>query len=177
MRYLDSAPPGAMDPHERIAVLDREEIDVALLYPTIGLIWEEHVADLVPDTAVCHPGQRLLDDVALPVEPRVVPAREQELARGGMGELGRAPEAAVADVEQPRHLVGALLDELRAHGARLRFVECLRDVLTNRLRVLRDAGIVSARRRGRLVIYSLTSAPMVDATVQMLDQAASLSAA
>src|ERR1051326_6560222 len=30
------------------------------------------------------------------------------------------------------------------------------------LRVLRDAGIVSASRRGRVVIYSLTTAPMVD---------------
>jgi len=44
------------------------------------------------------------------------------------------------------------------------------------LRVLRDAGIVTARRRGRVVMYSLGSAPMVTATVQMLDRAASLSA-
>jgi DNA-binding transcriptional ArsR family regulator len=44
------------------------------------------------------------------------------------------------------------------------------------LRVLRDAGIVTARRRGRVVMYSLGSAPMVSATVQMLDRAASLSA-
>ena len=41
------------------------------------------------------------------------------------------------------------------------------------LRVLRDAGIVNARRRGRKVIYSLVAAPMVDAAVRVLDQAAS----
>jgi len=45
------------------------------------------------------------------------------------------------------------------------------------LRVLRDAGIVSARRRGRAVIYSLAPGPMVEATVQVLDTAATIAAA
>src|SRR5713101_783377 len=45
------------------------------------------------------------------------------------------------------------------------------------LRVLRDAGIVSARRRGRAVIYSLAPGPMVEATVQVLERAATISAA
>ena len=45
------------------------------------------------------------------------------------------------------------------------------------LRVLRDAGIVSARRRGRAVIYSLTPGPMVEATVQVLERAAGIAAA
>jgi DNA-binding transcriptional ArsR family regulator len=45
------------------------------------------------------------------------------------------------------------------------------------LRVLRDGGVVSARRRGRVVVYSLTPAPMVAATVQMLDTAATLAVA
>jgi DNA-binding transcriptional ArsR family regulator len=44
------------------------------------------------------------------------------------------------------------------------------------LRVLRDAGVVSARRRGRIVMYSLSNAPMVIATVQVLERAVSLSA-
>src|SRR5260221_9943128 len=42
------------------------------------------------------------------------------------------------------------------------------------LRVLRDAGIVSARRRGRAVVYSLASGPMVEATVRVLDTAATI---
>ncbi len=45
------------------------------------------------------------------------------------------------------------------------------------LRVLRDGGVVTARRRGRAVIYSLVQSPMVTATVQVLDRAASISAA
>jgi DNA-binding transcriptional ArsR family regulator len=45
------------------------------------------------------------------------------------------------------------------------------------LRVLRDGGVVVARRRGRAVIYSLAQTPMVAAVVQMLERAAALSAA
>ena len=45
------------------------------------------------------------------------------------------------------------------------------------LRVLRDGGVVAARRRGRAVIYSLVASPMIDVTVQMLDRAATISAA
>jgi ArsR family transcriptional regulator len=45
------------------------------------------------------------------------------------------------------------------------------------LRVLRDGGVVTARRRGRAVIYSLVPSPLVAATVQVLDRAASMSAA
>lgn len=45
------------------------------------------------------------------------------------------------------------------------------------LRVLRDAGIVTPRRKGRTVTYALTSGPMVDATVEMIDRAATLAAA
>jgi DNA-binding transcriptional ArsR family regulator len=40
------------------------------------------------------------------------------------------------------------------------------------LRVLRDGGVVTNRRRGRAVIYSLVTAPMVDAAVQVLNRAA-----
>ncbi len=43
--YLDGAPPGSMDPHERVQVLDEEGIDAALIYPTIGIFWEEDVSD------------------------------------------------------------------------------------------------------------------------------------
>ena len=45
------------------------------------------------------------------------------------------------------------------------------------LRVLREAGVVKAQRRGRVVMYSLDTGPMVSATVQVLERAASLTAA
>src|SRR5438132_10013747 len=39
------------------------------------------------------------------------------------------------------------------------------------LRVLREAGIVTARRKGRTVVYSLAAGPMIEATVRVLDTA------
>jgi DNA-binding transcriptional ArsR family regulator len=45
------------------------------------------------------------------------------------------------------------------------------------LRVLRERGVVVARRRGRAVIYSLVQSPMISATVQVLDRAASIAPA
>lgn len=43
--YLREAPFGSMDPKERIAVLDAEHIDIAILYTTVGLLWEAEVQD------------------------------------------------------------------------------------------------------------------------------------
>jgi DNA-binding transcriptional ArsR family regulator len=45
------------------------------------------------------------------------------------------------------------------------------------LRVLRDGGVVHARRRGRSVMYSLASSPLIVDTVRMLERAASIAAA
>jgi DNA-binding transcriptional ArsR family regulator len=56
-------------------------------------------------------------------------------------------------------------------------LERSKSATSQHLRVLRDAGIVIPRRKGRTVIYSLTAEPMVNATVEMLDRAASMSAA
>jgi DNA-binding transcriptional ArsR family regulator len=56
-------------------------------------------------------------------------------------------------------------------------LERSKSATSQHLRVLRDGGIVSARRRGRAVIYSLAPSPMVTATVEVLKQAATISAA
>ena len=56
-------------------------------------------------------------------------------------------------------------------------LERSKSATSQHLRVLRDGGIVSAKRRGRAVIYSLSPSPMVDATVEVLRQAASIAAA
>ena len=70
-RYLDGAPPGSMDPHERIQVLDQEGIDVALLYPTIGIIWEESVADpkLAWEAAMRERGGNVLNIASITLTP------------------------------------------------------------------------------------------------------------
>src|SRR5437763_7564500 len=38
--YLDNAGLGAWDAAERIERLDRENLDLAVLYPTLGVLWE-----------------------------------------------------------------------------------------------------------------------------------------
>lgn len=44
-RYMDHIPFGAGDPGERIALLDQENLDKTVLYPTIGLLWEAELTD------------------------------------------------------------------------------------------------------------------------------------
>lgn len=56
-------------------------------------------------------------------------------------------------------------------------IERSKSATSQHLRVLRDAGLVIARRKGRTVTYALSSAPMVDATVEVIDRAATLAAA
>ena len=43
--YLGEAPFGSMDPDERLKVLDAEHIDAAVLYTTVGLLWEAELED------------------------------------------------------------------------------------------------------------------------------------
>src|SRR3989440_528284 len=43
--YLGEAPFGSMAPDERLKVLDAEHIDAAVLYTTIGLLWESELED------------------------------------------------------------------------------------------------------------------------------------
>ena len=43
--FEESFPPAGWDPHERLAVMDSERIDVSVLYPTMGLFWEGWMGD------------------------------------------------------------------------------------------------------------------------------------
>jgi predicted TIM-barrel fold metal-dependent hydrolase len=43
--YAGEAPFGSMDPDERLKVLDAEHIDAAILYTTVGLLWEAELED------------------------------------------------------------------------------------------------------------------------------------
>ena len=51
-RYMSSMPFGAGDATERVELLDRENLDKAVLYPTIGLLWECEVED--PELTVAY---------------------------------------------------------------------------------------------------------------------------
>src|SRR4029077_9354148 len=43
--YLGEAPFGSMDPAERLVFLDAEGLDAAVLYTTVGLLWEAELQD------------------------------------------------------------------------------------------------------------------------------------
>jgi DNA-binding transcriptional ArsR family regulator len=49
-----------------------------------------------------------------------------------------------------------------------------RTVVSQHLRVLREGGVVVARRRGRTVSYSLVPGPMTQTTLEVLDRAAGI---
>ena len=50
--YVGMAPFGSMDPKERLARMDEEGLEKAIVYPSLGLIWEaEDVGDLELEAA------------------------------------------------------------------------------------------------------------------------------
>src|SRR5437867_4505522 len=51
-RYAESAPAAATDPAARLALLDRDGISTAILYPSLGLQWEAEVEHA--DYALAH---------------------------------------------------------------------------------------------------------------------------
>ena len=71
--YEDGCPPGGYDPAARLAVMDDEEIDIALLYPTIGIAWEAHIEDPKLATAYARAYNRWLVDFCSHDRKRLVP--------------------------------------------------------------------------------------------------------
>jgi predicted TIM-barrel fold metal-dependent hydrolase len=91
--YLREAPFGSMDPDERLKVLDAEGIDAAILYTTVGLLWEVEVED--PELAqaytraynrwiceFCSGSERLVPTAHLSLEDPTAAAAELERAVG-----------------------------------------------------------------------------------------------
>jgi uncharacterized protein len=61
-RYAESAPPAATEPGARLALLDRDGIDRALLYPSLGLQWEAEVDDPAYAFAHCRAYNRWIEE-------------------------------------------------------------------------------------------------------------------
>ena len=60
--YAEGCPPGGYEPRARLAVMDSEGIDAALLYPTIGICWEGAIADPALATAYTRAYNRWIVD-------------------------------------------------------------------------------------------------------------------
>ncbi len=91
--YLGEAPYGSMDPGERLEVLDAEGLDIAILYTTVGLLWEAELKDPELSQAYttaynrwicefCADSDRLVPTAHLSLSDPQAAARELERAVG-----------------------------------------------------------------------------------------------
>lgn len=91
-RYADNIPYGASDPSERIALLDQENLDAALIYPTLGLLWECELTDPELSLAYVRAYNRWVADFCRDSGGRLVPIAQLSLLdpAGSAAELERA---------------------------------------------------------------------------------------
>jgi predicted TIM-barrel fold metal-dependent hydrolase len=91
-RYMDNIPFGACDPAQRLDLMDRENLDVTLLYPTIGLLWEVELEDPELSLAYCRAYNRWIADFCRSSGGRLVPIAQLTLLdpEGSAAELERA---------------------------------------------------------------------------------------
>jgi len=91
-RYADHIPFGAGDPGERIALLERENLEKTVLYPTIGLLWECEVTDPEITLAYQRAYNRWIADFCRDSGGRLVPIAHLSLLdpEGSADELERA---------------------------------------------------------------------------------------
>jgi len=108
--YVDLMPLGAMDPKERLERLDMENIERALLYPSLGVLW---VAE-VEDEAVIQPNltayNRWIVDFCSDSGGRLVPIAQLSLGdvEAAERELRRAAADGVKGVWVPPFTTGRL---------------------------------------------------------------------
>ena len=94
-RYMDHIPYGAGDPGERIELLEKENLELAVLYPTIGLLWECEVTDPELTLAYTRAYNRWIADFCRDSGGRLVPIAH--LSLGDPAEAARELERAVKD--------------------------------------------------------------------------------
>jgi predicted TIM-barrel fold metal-dependent hydrolase len=91
-RYMDHVPYGAGNPTERVELLGRENLDRALLYPTIGLLWECEVDEPEITLAYQRAYNRWIADFCRDTGGKLVPIAHLSLLdpAGSADELERA---------------------------------------------------------------------------------------
>jgi predicted TIM-barrel fold metal-dependent hydrolase len=91
-RYADSIPFGAGDAMERIDLLDQENLEKSVLYPTIGLLWECELEDPELTLAYMRAYNRWIADFCRDSSGRLVPVAHLTLLdpEGSADELERA---------------------------------------------------------------------------------------
>ena len=90
--YAGGASFGAMDMHERVQRLDAEGLDAALLYPTLGVLWEAECTDVELAQAYTRAYNRWIVDFCADSGGRLLPIAHLSLGdpRAAADELARA---------------------------------------------------------------------------------------
>src|SRR6266851_5984143 len=89
--YVGCAPFGSMNAKERIELLDQEHLDKAVLYPTLGILWESELSDVELSQAYCRAYNRWVADFCRSSKRRLIP-----IAHLSLGD----PAAAAAELER-----------------------------------------------------------------------------
>jgi predicted TIM-barrel fold metal-dependent hydrolase len=89
--YVTEASYGSMDPSERIRLLDAEGLDAAVLYPTLGLLWEAELDDPELSQAYTRAYNRWICEFCAGSGGRLVPTAHLSLSD---------PEAAATELER-----------------------------------------------------------------------------
>jgi len=94
-RYAENAPEAATDAAARLALLDRDGVSHALLYPSLGLQWEAEVEDPAYALAHCRAYNRWIEELCAGSGGRLVPIAHLSLGDvdGTVTELRRAVRA------------------------------------------------------------------------------------
>ena len=95
LTYVKGAAFGTMDMKERVQLLDRERMAKALLYPTLGLLWEAELFDPELSAAYCRAYNRWIADFCRDSDGRLIPIAH--LSLGDPAEAARELERAVKD--------------------------------------------------------------------------------
>lgn len=90
--YMANAPYGAMDAAQRLTLLDAEGLDAAVLYPTLGILWEAELDDVELSQAYCRAYNRWIADFCRGSGGRLIPIAHLSLGdpEAAAGELDRA---------------------------------------------------------------------------------------
>ena len=112
-RYMERMPFGAMDGDERVSLLDQENLEQSILYPTIGLMWEAETTDPELSLAYASAYNRWIADLCRPTNGRLVPVAHVPLVD---------PESAAVELERAVKdgckggFVAPFTHEKKAHG-------------------------------------------------------------
>ncbi len=93
--YLKGAAFGTMDMRERVTLLDREGMATAILYPTLGLMWEAECFDAEIAAAYCRAYNRWIADFCRDSGGRLIPIAH--LSLGDPAAAAQELERAVKD--------------------------------------------------------------------------------